>query len=143
MFAGYTDPAIDPLTPDGWFRTGDLGAVDADGLLRVTGRLKDIIIRGGENISAVELEDILSTHQAVADVAVVGVPDERLGERVCAVVVLRPGARLTLDDVVAHLRTHHVATHKLPEQLEVVASLPRTASGKLAKAAVRAAITGG
>ena len=73
----------------------------------------------------------------------VGVPDERLGERVCAVVVLRPGASLTLDDVVAHLRAHHVATHKLPEQLEVVASLPRTASGKLAKAAVRAAITGG
>jgi cyclohexanecarboxylate-CoA ligase len=142
MFAGYTDPAIDPLTPDGWFRTGDLGVLDADGLLRVTGRLKDIIIRGGENISATELEDIMSSHPAVADVAVIGVPDERLGERVCAVVVPRSGAALTLDDVVAHLRAHHVATHKLPEQLEVVSSLPRTASGKLAKAAVRASIIG-
>ena len=143
MFAGYTDPAIDMLTPDGWFRTGDLGVLDADGLLRVTGRLKDIIIRGGENISASELEDILSTHAAVADVAVVGVPDEKLGERVCAVVVLRRGASITLDEAVAHLRAHHVATHKLPERLEVVSSLPRTASGKLAKAAVRAAILGG
>ena len=143
MFAGYTDPSIDALTPDGWFRTGDLGMLDADGLLRVTGRLKDIIIRGGENISASELEDILSAHPAVADVAVIGVPDERLGERVCAVIVLRPGATLTLDQAVSHLRAHHVATHKLPEQLEVVASLPRTASGKLAKAAVRATIIGG
>jgi len=143
MFAGYTDPAIDALTSDGWFRTGDLGVLDADGLLRVTGRLKDIIIRGGENISASELEDILSSHPAVADVAVVGVPDEKLGERVCAVVVLRRGASMTLDDAVAHLRAHHIATHKLPERLEVVTSLPRTASGKLAKAAVRAAIIGG
>jgi cyclohexanecarboxylate-CoA ligase len=143
MFAGYTDPSIDALTPDGWFRTGDLGVVDPDGLLLVTGRLKDIIIRGGENISAQELEDILSTHLAVADIAVVGLPDERFGERVCAVVVLRPGTTLTLDDAVAYLRAHHVATHKLPERLEVVASLPRTASGKLAKAAVRAAILGG
>jgi cyclohexanecarboxylate-CoA ligase len=142
MFAGYTDPTIDPLTAGGWFRTGDLGVLDGDGLLRVTGRLKDIIIRGGENISAQELEDILSTHPAVADVAVIGVPDERLGERVCAVVVLRKGATFTLDDVVAHLRAHRVATHKLPERLEVMTSLPRTASGKLAKAAVRATILG-
>src|SRR5439155_22230263 len=110
MFAGYSDPAIEALTPDGWFRTGDLGVLDADGLLRVTGRLKDIIIRGGENISAPELEEILSSHPAVADVAVVGIPDERLGERVCAVVVLRRGASMTLEDAVAHLRRHHVAT---------------------------------
>ena len=142
MFAGYLHAATDALTDDGWFRTGDLGVLDRDGLLRVTGRMKDIIIRGGENISAAELEDILSTHPWIADVAIVGLPDERLGERVCAVVALRGGATLTLEDVVTFLRQNHIATHKLPEQLVVLPSLPKTSSGKVAKAEVRAQIAG-
>jgi len=137
MFAGYRDPGIEAFTSDGWFPTGDLGVLDRDGLLRVTGRMKDIIIRGGENISAAELEDILATHPWIADVAVVGLPDDRLGERVCAVVTLRGGATLTLDDIVTFLRAHHIATHKLPEQLEILPSLPKTSSGKVAKAEVK------
>jgi cyclohexanecarboxylate-CoA ligase len=140
MFNGYLDGGIDAFTPDGWFRTGDIGVLDGDGLLRVTGRMKDIVIRGGENISAPELEELIRTHPAVADVAVVGIPDERLGERVCAAVSLRPGGTLTLDDVVKHLRGLNVATHKLPEQLEIFPSLPHTTSGKVAKAALRASI---
>src|SRR5207237_7058986 len=98
MFAGYRDPSLDAFTADGWFRTGDLGVLDRDGLLHVTGRMKDIIIRGGENISAAKLEDLLATHPSVADVAIVGLPDERLGERVCAVVTLRGEGTLTLDE---------------------------------------------
>jgi acyl-CoA synthetase (AMP-forming)/AMP-acid ligase II len=142
MFSGYLDPTIEAFTVDGWFRTGDLGVLDPDGLLRVTGRMKDIIIRGGENISAAELEDLLATHPAIADVAIVGLPDERLGERVCAVVTLRRGGTLTLDEVVTFLRAHHIATNKLPEQLEILTSLPKTASGKVAKADLRAGIAG-
>ena len=140
MFSGYLDPVVEAFTTDGWFRTGDIGVLDQDGLLRVTGRMKDIVIRGGENISAPELEELVASHPAVADVAIVGIPDERLGERVCAAVSLRPGATLTLDDVVKHLRGLNVATHKLPEQLEIMPRLPRTTSGKVAKAALRAAI---
>ena len=96
LFTGYTDPALNAAAflPGGWFRTGDVGRTDADGYLTVTDRLKDIIIRGGENISAKEVEDLLVTHPAVADVAVIPVPDPALGERVCAVVVARPGLHL-------------------------------------------------
>ena len=140
MFSGYLDPEIEAFTHDGWFRTGDIGVLHAEGLLRVTGRLKDIVIRGGENISASELEELISTHPWVAEVAVLGIPDERLGERVCAAVALRPGSALTLDDLVSFLRGSNVATHKLPEQLEVFPSLPHTTSGKVSKAALRASI---
>ena len=89
LFTGYTDPVLNAAAflPGGWFRTGDVGRTDADGYLTVTDRLKDIIIRGGENISAKEVEDLLVTHPAVADVAVIPAPDPALGERVCAVVV--------------------------------------------------------
>jgi len=143
MFLGYRDPTLDTtVATDGWFRTGDLGAVDADGLLRVTGRLKDIIIRGGENISAQELEDLLTAHPAIEDVAVIGFPDDRLGERVCAVVVLAGGASLRLEDAVDHLRAHSIAKHKLPERLEIVDDLPRTASGKVAKADLKKLLFG-
>jgi cyclohexanecarboxylate-CoA ligase len=144
MFIGYRDPAFDQttMTADGWFRTGDLGVLDADGFLRVTGRLKDIIIRGGENISAQEIEDLLASHPALTDVAIIGEPDERLGERVCAVVVVAEGATMALADAVDYLRAHSIATHKLPERLEVVPSLPKTASGKVAKGELRKRLFG-
>ncbi|WP_219996358.1 AMP-binding enzyme [Nocardioides humi] len=103
------------FTPDGFSRSGDLGRMDADGFVRVTGRLKDIVIRGGMNISARELEEHLLQHPAIANVAVVGMPDERLGEKVCAYVVpADAGSAVSLDDVTAYLREHDVATQKLP-----------------------------
>jgi cyclohexanecarboxylate-CoA ligase len=144
MFIGYRDRELDAttMTSDGWFRTGDLGTVDEHGLLRVTGRLKDIIIRGGENISAQELEDLLAAHPAIQEVAVIGVPDDRLGERVCAVVVVADGASLELGDAVDYLRARSIASHKLPERLETVDELPRTASGKVAKADLRKQLLG-
>jgi acyl-CoA synthetase (AMP-forming)/AMP-acid ligase II len=129
------------FTPEGFSRSGDLGRMDADGFVRVTGRLKDIVIRGGMNISAREIEDHLLQHPAIANVAVVGMPDERLGEKVCAVVVpAEPGARLTLDEITGFLREHRVATQKLPERIEVVDQLPMTATGKIQKHVLRAEI---
>ncbi|WP_036516775.1 AMP-binding protein [Nocardioides sp. J54] len=129
------------FTPDGFSRSGDLGRMDADGFVRVTGRLKDIVIRGGMNISARELEEHLLTHPAIANVAVVGMPDERLGEKVCVYVVpAEPDTQLTLDDVTTFLREHNVATQKLPERLEMTSALPMTATGKVQKHVLRAEI---
>ena len=133
---GYVDPALDADAVDeqGWFRTGDLGTLDADGNLTITGRLKDVIIRKGENISAKEVEDLLFTHPQVADVAVVGLPDDERGERACAVVVTPPGAQpITFDEMTRHLLDAGLITRKLPEQLEVVDALPRNPSGKIVK----------
>jgi acyl-CoA synthetase (AMP-forming)/AMP-acid ligase II len=125
---GYTDPELtsEAFTADGYFRTGDVGHRRPDGHLVLTGRIKDIIIRKGENISAREIEDLLYAHPKVADVAVIGLPDPERGERVCAVVELAPGAeRLGFDDMVDHLRAAGLMTQKVPEQLEVVERLPR------------------
>ena len=143
MIGYYENPAeTDALfTPDGFSRSGDLGRLDADGYLRVTGRLKDIVIRGGMNISSRELEDHLLTHPGITAVAVVGMPDERLGEKVCAYVVPAPGAELDLASVTAHLRAHDLAVQKMPERVEVVESLPMTATGKIQKHVLRARIT--
>jgi len=129
------------FTPEGFSRSGDLGRMDDDGFVRVTGRLKDIIIRGGMNISAREIEEHLVRHPAIADVAVVGMPDERLGEKACAYVVLaEPSAPLTLSDVADYLRAQKLATQKLPERLEIVPTLPMTATGKIQKHILRADI---
>ncbi len=129
------------FTPDGFSRSGDLGRMDAEGFVRVTGRLKDIVIRGGMNISARELEEHLLTHPAIANVAVVGMPDERLGEKVCVYVVPADAeTTLDLDDVTAFLREHDVATQKLPERLEITTALPMTATGKVQKHLLRADI---
>jgi cyclohexanecarboxylate-CoA ligase len=129
------------FTEEGFSRSGDLGRMDDDGFVRVTGRLKDIVIRGGMNISAREVEEHLLRHPAVRDVAVVGMPDERLGEKVCAYVVLAdPESSLTLAEVTAYLREHQVATQKLPERLEVSTGLPTTATGKIQKHLLRADI---
>jgi len=129
------------FTPQGYSRSGDLGRMDADGFVRVTGRLKDIVIRGGMNISAREIEDHLLPHPRIAGVAVVGMPDDRLGEKVCAYIVQADdGPPLTLGDITDYLRAQHVATQKLPERLEVVGELPMTATGKIQKHLLRADI---
>jgi len=129
LFRRYTDPALtrEAFTPDGYFRTGDLGYLRPDGHLVLTGRLKDIIIRKGENISAQEIEDLVHTHPAVAQAAVIGLPDRERGERVCVVVTPADPAAppLTLDGLTAHLRSAGLMTQKLPEQLETVGELPR------------------
>ena len=138
LFLGYTDPALDDdaFTDDGWFRTGDLGVVDDDGWLTVTGRKKDIVIRLGEKISAAEVEGLLREHPRVADVAVIALPDSRTGERVCAVVV-PTGDPPALHDLTCFLSTRGLSHRKLPEQLEVVRSLPLGPSGKVDKQLLR------
>ncbi|MFJ5777612.1 class I adenylate-forming enzyme family protein [Streptomyces sp. NPDC093094] len=125
---GYLDPAqtAEAFDEEGFLRTGDLGRLTDSGHLVLTGRLKDVIIRKGENISAREIEDLLAAHPAVGDVAVIGLPDPERGERVCAVVEQPPGApELTLRTVTGYLRAQGLSVHKLPEQLEVVEALPR------------------
>ena len=143
LFTGYADPALNAAAflPGGWFRTGDVGRVDAGGYLTVTDRLKDIIIRGGENISAKEVEDLLITHPAVADVAVIPVPDAALGERVCAVVVPRPGFTFDVGQAREHFAAAGAARQKTPEFVVLVDELPRTPSGKVRKDVLRAART--
>jgi cyclohexanecarboxylate-CoA ligase/acyl-CoA synthetase len=136
----WRDPARTAATVDGdgWHHTGDLGKLTADGYLRVSGRLKDIIIRGGTNISAAEVEGHLIAHPDVAQVAVVAYPDERLGEKACAVVVPRKGAHPTLDELTEFLRTQRrIANQKLPERLVLVDALPMTATGKIQKFLLR------
>lgn len=144
LFLGYTDRDLDheSFLPGGWFRTGDVGRVDADGYLTVTDRKKDIIVRGGENLSSREIEDVLARHPDVVDAAAVGLPDDRYGERVCAVVVLRDGGALGLDDVRDLFVTAGVARQKTPERLVVVDDLPRTAAGKVRKHLLRAQVRG-
>jgi acyl-CoA synthetase (AMP-forming)/AMP-acid ligase II len=137
---GYVDPAAHAAAFDaeGWFKTGDLGFVDARGYLTITGRLKDVIIRKGENVSAVEIEDILYAHPRVADVAVVGLPDAERGELVCAVVTAKPGEPpIGFEEMVEHFRRARVMAQKIPERLEVVDAIPRNATGKILKQVLR------
>ncbi len=131
----YRDPERTAATfaPGGWVRSGDLATMDEDGYLTVVGRKKEIIIRGGLNITPREIEDLLLDFPEVDRAAVVGLPHERLGERVCACVVLAPGTELEFATMVERLRAIGVATYKLPEQLEILDSLPLTASGKTKK----------
>ena len=141
LFRGYLDPALDAgaFDEEGFLRTGDLGSLDAAGQLRVSGRLKDIIIRKGENISAKEVEDVLVEYPAVAEAAVVGLPDAARGERACAVVVLAEGAASpSLRSLLEHCVAAGLSKTKAPEQLEVVDCLPRNATGKVMKLALRA-----
>lgn len=131
-------PHESAIDPDGFFHTGDLGTLDADGYLSVNGRLKDIIIRKGENISATEVENVLVLHPAVGEVAVVGLPDEERGERCCAVVVLREGAMLDLEEIRRFLTGEGLMIQKVPEQLELIPTLPRDFLGKVQKRQLRA-----
>jgi cyclohexanecarboxylate-CoA ligase len=122
---------------EGWFNTGDLARKDAQGYIRISGRAKDVIIRGGENIPVVEVEELLFRHPAIAAAAVVAMPDERLGERACAFVQLRPGATLDFSGLIAYLTEQKMARAYFPERLEIVPELPRTPSGKLQKFLLR------
>lgn len=126
---------------DGFFRTGDQARMDADGYIKITGRIKDLIIRGGVNISPVEVESVLFSHPRVADVAVVGMPDSRLGERICAFVRLSAGDGLGLEEVRQWMQQAGVARQKWPERVEVMDSLPMTASGKVQKFRLRELIS--
>jgi len=139
-FAGYTDPSLTAVSvdADGWFRTGDVGVMDSDGFLTVTDRVKDIIIRGGENVSAAEVEQILAKINGVAEVAVVAAPDERMGEHGCAFFRMQAGATPpSLDDLRGHLHVAGLARQKWPEEVRVVDDMPRTPSGKIQKFVLR------
>jgi cyclohexanecarboxylate-CoA ligase len=134
MFKGYYKrPDLQTFDGEGWFDSGDLAYMDEDGYIRISGRVKDILIRGGENVPVVEIENLLYKHPAVAGVAVVGFPDARLGERGCAFVVTRPGATIDLAAVQNYLGDAKMAKQFWPERVEVVTELPRTASGKIQK----------
>jgi non-ribosomal peptide synthetase component E (peptide arylation enzyme) len=140
QFVGYFQRpqfTADAHTADGWFRTGDRATIDRDGYLAITGRTKDVIIRGGENIPVVEVENLLYTHPKIAGVAIVAMPDARLGERACAVVVPREGQTLTLTEIVRFLEQHQLARQKFPERLELVSEFPTTPSGKIQKYKLR------
>jgi acyl-CoA synthetase (AMP-forming)/AMP-acid ligase II len=140
VFHGYTDPALtkEAFDENGYFRTGDLGRLREDGHLTLTGRLKDVIVRKGENISAKEIEDLLYTHPKVLEVAVIGLPDPERGERVCAVVQLAEGADgLELTEVAAFCREAGLMTQKIPEQVEIRTEWPRAGTGKIVKKSLR------
>ncbi|HZO08708.1 MAG TPA: AMP-binding protein, partial [Myxococcota bacterium] len=140
MCRGYLDASLNAQAFDeaGFFRTGDLGTLDAEGHVIITGRLKDVIIRKGENISAKEVEDLLYPHPKVADVAVIGLPDPKLGERCCAVVACRdPADPLRFDEMIAYLTAQGLMRQKLPEQLEIVDQVPRNPTGKILKHELR------
>jgi len=139
-FAGYTDAALsaEAVDADGWFSTGDIGVIDEDGYLTITDRVKDIIIRGGENVSAAEVEQLLAHMKGVAEVAVVAAPDERLGEHGCAFFRMQPGSPPPdLDDLRAHLSAAGLTRQKWPEEIRIVDELPRTPSGKVQKFVLR------
>jgi cyclohexanecarboxylate-CoA ligase len=140
LFLGYydrPDATKDAFTRDGWFRTGDTAGIDEHGWVSLHGRSKDIIIRGGENIPVTDIETVLFDHPDVLNAAVVGVPDERLGERACAVLVLKAGAGLGLPEISDFLLSRGLSKHYLPERLVVTNELPMTQSGKIQKYKVR------
>lgn len=139
-FEGYLDrPDLTAaaFTPDGWFRTGDLAVIDESGYVRITGRVKDVINRGGEKIPVAEMEQLLFGHPAVDDVAIVAMPDERLGERACAFVVLKDGALLGFEEMCRYLDGHQAAKQYWPERLQLVPDLPRNPIGKVQKFELR------
>jgi len=140
LFRGYLDASLDAdaFDEEGYFRTGDLGRLDAEGYITITGRLKDVIIRKGENISAKELEDLLFNHPAIGDVAVIGLQDDASGERACAIVVpADKEAPPNLEDIFDFCTGAGLMTQKVPEQLEIVDVLPRNATGKVLKHELR------
>jgi cyclohexanecarboxylate-CoA ligase len=137
-FVGYLKrPELYNVDKDGWFDTGDLARLDADGYVTITGRSKDVIIRGGENIPVVEIEDVLYRHPAIRQVAIVAMPDARLGERPCAFAVLREEATLAFEEMQEFLKQSGVARSYWPERLELAEALPMTASGKIQKFVLR------
>jgi 2,3-dihydroxybenzoate-AMP ligase len=129
------------FTEDGFFRTGDLAKVDESGIITITGRIKETILRGGETLSAIGIERLISSHPAVDDVAVIGMPDKTLGERICAYVHLKEGTTLTFEELVAYLRGIGASVLQLPERLEFIDSIPLTKVGKADKKALKEDIT--
>ena len=138
VMCGYLDDpdATASTIVDGWLHTGDAGFIDADGYLFVVDRIKDIVITGGENVSTLEVEDVLASFEGVAAVAVIGVPDATWGENVCAVVVPRAGVDLDVDAMLMHVRAR-LAGFKVPRHVVVADSLPVNASGKVLKSELR------
>jgi acyl-CoA synthetase (AMP-forming)/AMP-acid ligase II len=140
VMTGYwnmPDATQETIDPDGWLRTGDAGYLDADGYLFLCDRIKDMIISGGENVYPIEVENAILTHPSVSEAAVIGVPDDRWGESVKAVVVLKEGPTLDAGQLIAYVRTR-IAAYKIPKSIDFVASLPRNASGKILKRDLRA-----
>jgi acyl-CoA synthetase (AMP-forming)/AMP-acid ligase II len=144
VMRGYVDSSLDAdaFTPDGFLHTGDLGRFDKHGAILITGRIKDIIIRKGENVSAKEVEDVLYTHPAITDVAVLGIPDDDRGELVVAFVVpADASAPPNLQSIFDFCREAGLMTQKVPERLEIIEVMPRNPSGKVPKHELRATIT--
>ena len=138
QFGGYLKrPHLNATDAEGWFDTGDMARMDKDGYIRICGRSKDVIIRGGENIPVVEIEALLFKHPAIATVALVAFPDERLGERACAFVALNQGINFNFSDMINYLQKQKVTTQFLPERLEIMEKLPSTPSGKVKKFKLR------
>ena len=139
LFVGYHKrPELYEVDADGWFGTGDLARIDEQGYIRITGRTKDVVIRGGENIPIMEIENLLYKHPDINTVALVGFPDKRLGERVCAYITLNEGDKImTLDDIKTYLAEQQVSKSYFPEHLVISDALPRTPSGKLQKFKLR------
>jgi cyclohexanecarboxylate-CoA ligase len=133
----YKRPDMEPFDAEGWFDTGDMAYMDDEGYIRIDGRIKDIIIRGGENVPVFDIENLLFKHPAVFSAAIVGYPDPRLGERACAFVVLRPGQSLDLAAVQAIMAEHKVAKQYWPERVEIIDDLPKTPAGKVRKFQLR------
>jgi cyclohexanecarboxylate-CoA ligase len=139
LFLGYLDASLDAdaFSADGWLRTGDLGTLDPEGYVTVTGRAKDVVIRHGEKIPAKDVEIVVGRHPAIAEVAIVALPDPRTGERACACIVLTAGSRPpTLAELAEFCTAHGLAIRRLPEQIEIVATMPRTPGGKIDKRAL-------
>nr|WP_294527118.1 AMP-binding protein [uncultured Rhodopila sp.] len=137
-FVGYLKhPEWYATDAEGWFETGDLARIDDDGYVRITGRTKDVIIRGGENVPVVEIEGLIYQHPAIQEVALVAMPDARLGERACAFAVLREDATLTFPELIEFLEQRRLTRNYLPERLEVVEAMPKTPSGKIQKVVLR------
>ena len=138
LFAGYYKrPDLVTFDDEGWFDSGDLAYMDDEGYIRINGRTKDVLIRGGENVPVFEIESLLHQHPAIAAASIVGYPDDRLGERACAFVVLKPGKQLSLGDVQSWMNESKVAKQYWPERLVIVEDLPRTPAGKVQKFKLR------
>jgi acyl-CoA synthetase (AMP-forming)/AMP-acid ligase II len=138
VLAGYWEnpDATGEALEDGWFHTGDGGTIDEGGYLTISDRKKDVIITGGENVSSIEVEDAVFSHPAVAEVAVIGIPDDRWGELVTALVVLAEGEQVTADELIAHTKAR-IASYKAPKRVEFRDAIPRTATGKIQKFKLR------
>jgi fatty-acyl-CoA synthase len=139
MLGYWDDPdkTAEAIDDDGWMHTGDLGVMDGDGYVQVTGRIKDMVIRGGENIYPREIEEFLYTHPDIEDVQVVGVPDEKYGEELCAWLRMRPGSEPLDADAVREFATGRLAHYKIPRYVMVVDEFPMTVTGKVRKVEMR------